>query len=240
MGPDGVERVTPVVGGRSLLGDWSVPAEGATEVLGHDGHAHVVIGSHPTADCFGREAAVAERADEHAARSYDSGHLVEHFDGLREVVDRHATDGRGECGIDEGERRSRRVIEVETNGLVSHSVRGKLRSIHPNNRERGWLAREVRNPRRHEIKDRSGVCLAQAEFLVERSDGGDSAVIDVCHHSGVVVEPIIGRRIGSIEEAIRETLIRITHIVTVLRRPGPRVTRGVYTRLAGASEREHM
>jgi hypothetical protein len=205
----------------SLLCDRGVPTNGATEVLGHDGHVRFVIGSQPTAYCFGRKAAVAERTDEHATRLYDSGYFFEHLDWLREVVDRHATDSRRERSIDEGERWHWQVVEVEANDLVSHRVRCEFSGVHPEDAERHWFAREVRNPRRHEIKDRAGVWPTQTEFLIERSNGCDGAIIDMRHQPGVVIEPIIGCGVGSIEEAVWKTLVSITHLAKVARRSRP-------------------
>ena len=63
---------------------------------------------------------------------------------------------------------------------------------------------EVRHPRAHEVEHVAGTVDSDAELVVERTDGGDGAVVDVGDEPQRPVEGGVGAGIGPVEEPGRE------------------------------------
>ncbi len=126
--------------------------------------------------------------------------VVEHVERLREVVDRHAAGRCVERFVGEGQRRVR--VEVVDDPLVGLRVVLQLGCVHAQHDEARRRCVEVRHPRRTQVEDVAG----EAELVVEVTDRGDRAVVDVLHEPQRLVEPRVGTLVGPGEEAFGELL----------------------------------
>ena len=128
-------------------------------------------GTHGSRTCTRTSLAAARPAD-----------LAEHLDRAHEVVDRHAAHDRVERLVSEGQHRV--SVEVVHDRGGRGGVGRELVLVHPEDREAGRCHPEVRHPRPHEVED----VAVDAQLVVEGTDRGDGAVVDVGDEPGHRVE----------------------------------------------------
>mmetsp|Transcript_100149 Transcript_100149/g.180702 ORF Transcript_100149/g.180702 Transcript_100149/m.180702 type:complete len:262 (+) Transcript_100149:165-950(+) len=155
---------------------------------------------HPHCNSLAGEAAVAEGHDGHTSWLQYTVHLLEDLPGFIQVV--HADDVSDEIKLIVSIRKLGLNVQVPHLKLGGLLVSSKLLLNHSCDRHAlgAQVFREVADPGAADVKDAVLAlrCLGKVQ-PVEAPDAGNCIVIDVCHESGLIIEPRVITLILSLE-----------------------------------------